>query len=136
MWTMMSHRCYFSCEFSPTVSVTVISDRIGGKHLYVESFNSKLPEIEHSGAPHASRPPRHLRSRGLPSWTGNGQLASSRSSTPPARFGRATDAAGLLIMDSALRPSAYPSVTQSVVFDGALHVCVCVRVCVRARVSV
>ena len=44
--------------------------------------------------PHASRPPRHSRSRGLPSWTGNGQLASSRSSTPPARFGRATDAAG------------------------------------------
>ena len=30
----------------------------------------------------------------LPSWTGNGQLVSSRSSTPPARFGRATDAAG------------------------------------------
>ena len=33
-------------------------------------------------------------SRGLPSWTGNGQLASSRSSTPPERLGRATDAAG------------------------------------------
>ena len=36
----------------------------------------------------------------------------------------------LLITDWALRPSAYPSVTQSVVFDGALHVCVCVCVCV------
>ena len=45
-------------------------------------------------APHASWPPCHLRSRGLPSWTRNGQLASSRSSPPPARFGRATDAAG------------------------------------------
>ena len=45
-------------------------------------------------APHASWPPCHLMSRGLPSWTRNGQLASSRSSTPPARFGRATDAAG------------------------------------------
>ena len=55
---------------------------------------AQLHLIEHSGAPHASRPPRQLRSRGLPSWTGNGQLASSRSSTPPARFGRATDAAG------------------------------------------
>ena len=54
----------------------------------------ELHLIEHSGAPHASRPPRHLRSRGLPSWTGNRQLASSRSSTPPARFGRATDAPG------------------------------------------
>ena len=51
--------------------------------------------IEHSGAPHASRPPRRLRSRGLPSWTGNGQLASSRSSTPPARFGRATDSSSI-----------------------------------------
>ena len=36
----------------------------------------------------------------------------------------------LLITDWALRPSAYPSVRQSVIFDGALHVCVCVCVCV------
>ena len=33
------------------------------------------------------------------------------------------DRQDLLITDWALRPSAYPSVTQSVVFDGALHVC-------------
>ena len=55
---------------------------------------AQLHLIEHSGAPHASWPPRHLRSCGLPSWTKNGQLANSRSSTPPARFGRVTDAAG------------------------------------------
>jgi len=30
------------------------------------------------------------------------------------------------ITDWALRPSAYPSVTESDLFDGALHVCVCV----------
>ena len=65
-------------------------------------------------APHASWPPCHLRSRGLPSWTRNGQLASSRSSPPPARFGRATDAAGLLITDWALRPSAYPSIGDAI----------------------
>ena len=63
----------------------------------------------------------------MPSWTRNWQLASSRSSTPPARFGRATYAAGdLLITNWALRPSAYPSVTQSVIFESALHACVCV----------
>jgi len=55
---------------------------------------AQLHLIEHSGAPHASWPPRHLRSCGLPSWTKNGQLTNSRSSTPPARFGRVTDAAG------------------------------------------
>ena len=32
------------------------------------------------------------------------------------------------ITDWALRPSAYPSVTESDLFDGALHVCVCVCV--------
>ena len=36
----------------------------------------------------------------------------------------------LLITDWAYRPSAYPSVTQFVVFDGALHVFVCMRVCI------
>ena len=40
----------------------------------------------------------------------------------------------LFITYWALRPSAYPSVTQSVDIDGALHVCVCVCVCVRVRV--
>ena len=87
--------------------------------------------IEHSGTPHASRPPRHLRSRGLPSWTGNGQLASSRSSTPPARFGCATDAAGRTCSSRTglfAHRRTHPSVTQSVVFDGALRVCVCVCV--------
>ena len=33
----------------------------------------------------------------------------------------------LFITDWALRPSLYRSVTQSVVFDGALHVCSCVQ---------
>ena len=133
MWTMTSHRCYFSCAFSPTVSVTVISDRIGGKHLYVESFNSKLPEIEHSGAPHASRPPRHLRSRGLPSWTGNSQLASSRSSTPPARFGRATDAAGPAHHGFGSSPIGVPigdAVRRIRRRTPCVCVCVCACVCV------
>ena len=56
---------------------------------------AQLHLIKHSGAPHASRAPRYMRSRGLPSWTGNGQLASSRSSSPPVQFGHVTDAAGL-----------------------------------------
>ena len=46
--------------------------------------------IEHSGAPLVSRP--FSRRRGLLSWIGNGQLASSRPSTSPARLGRVTDA--------------------------------------------
>jgi len=37
----------------------------------------------------------------------------------------------LLITDWTLRRSAYPSVTQSIVFDGAFHVCVCACVLVQ-----
>ena len=49
------------------------------------------------------------------------------NTTGSARFGRATDAAGLLITDWAFRPSAYPSLTQCVVFDAALHASVSVH---------
>ena len=43
----------------------------------------------------------------------------------------------LLITDWALHPSAYPSVMQSIVFDGALHhVCVCGCGCVCVCISV
>ena len=66
----------------------------------------------------------------MPSWTGNGQLASSRSSTPPARFGRATDAAGPAHHGLGSSPIVRTLSDAVVVFDGALHVCACVCVCV------
>ena len=78
--------------------------------------------IEHSGAPHASQPLRHLRSRGCRAGqeTGSSQAAGDQHH----RHGLAVRQMqqDLLITDWALRPSAYPS--QSVAFDGALHVCV------------
>jgi len=61
-------------------------------------------------------------------WTGNGQLASSRSSTQHRHSLAVRQMQQhVLITDWALRPSAYPSVTQSVVLDGALHVCVSIN---------
>jgi len=51
-------------------------------------------------------------------------LASSMSSTPPARFGRATDAAG-----PAHHGLGSLHICIPIVFDGALRVCVCVCVC-------
>jgi len=75
-------------------------------------------------------PPRHLRSCGLPSWTGNRQLASSRSSTPPARFGRMTDAAGPAHHRLGSSPISVP------IGDAVHHIqrCTpCVCVCVHGR---
>jgi len=90
---------------------------------------AQLHLIEHSGAPHASWPSRHLRSRGLPSWTGNRQLASSRSSTPPARFGRATDAAGPDHHGLGSSPIGVP-ISDAIRRIRRCTPCVCVCVCV------
>jgi len=74
-----------------------------------------------------------LRSRGLPSWTGNGQLTSSRSSTPPAQFGRATDAAGPGHHGLGSSPIGVPigdAVRHIRQCTPCVYVCVCVCVCV------
>ena len=70
-----------------------------------------------------------LRSRGLPSWTGNGQLTSSRSSTPPAQFGRATDAARPAHHGLGSSPIGVP-IGDAVRRIRRCTPCVCVCVCV------
>ena len=91
--------------------------------------------IEHSGTPHASRPPRHLNSRGL-----DRKRAARKqqviNTTGTVWLCDRCSRQDLLITDWALRPSAYPPIGDAIRrirrCTPCLCVCVCVCVCVLA----